>query len=240
MVNRQGGVNKSSGMGQSDDPPVGRLDFGDLRRLTPVSRSFGFERGRPIDRYYIERFLSLHSEDVRGHVLEIADDRYTRQFGGSKVTCSDVLNLTADNPRATIIADLASADLIPSNTFDCVIFTQTLQYIYEPLVAVKTLYRVLKPEGVLLASFPVISQICRYDMDRWGDYWRFTDTSTRRLLGSVFTPETLAVQAHGNVLAAVSFLHGLAAQELTPPELEHHDPDYQILVTARAVKREIT
>jgi hypothetical protein len=83
----------------------------------------------------------------------------------------------------------------------------------------------------------VISQICRYDMDRWGDYWRFTDASTRRLLGSVFTPETLTVQAHGNVLAAISFLHGLAAQELTPPVLEHHDPDYQILITARAVKR---
>jgi SAM-dependent methyltransferase len=213
------------------------LDFGDLRRLTPVSRAFGFDRGQPIDRYYIEGFLSLHAEDVRGHVLEIADDRYTRQFGGSKVTCSDVLNLTPDNPHATIIADLASADVIPSNTFDCVIFTQTLQYIYEPPAAVKTLYRVLKPGGVLLASFPVISQICRYDMDRWGDYWRFTDASTRRLLGSVFTPETLTVRAHGNILAAISFLHGLAAQEMTPPELEHHDPDYQILITARAVKR---
>jgi SAM-dependent methyltransferase len=224
-------------MAQSEGPPIGRLNFGELRRLTPISRSFGFDRGQPIDRYYIERFLSLHAEDVRGHVLEIADDGYTRQFGGSKVTCSDVLNLTHDNPRATIIADLANAGAIPSSTFDCVIFTQTLQYIYEPRAAVQTLYRVLRPEGVLLASFPVISQICRYDMDRWGDYWRFTDASTRRLLGSVFNPETLTVQAHGNVLAAICFLHGLAARELTPPELEYHDPDYQILVTARAVKR---
>jgi SAM-dependent methyltransferase len=224
-------------MALEDSPPIGRLDFGDLRRVTPISQSFGFDRGQPIDRYYIEGFLALHAEDIRGRVLEIADNRYTRQFGGSRVTRSDVLNLTPDNPHATIIADLANAGAIPSNAFDCIVFTQTLQYIYEPQTAVKTLYRILKPEGVLLASFPVISQICRYDMDRWGDYWRFTDGSIRRLLGDIFTPENVTVQAHGNILAAISFLHGLAAHELRPPELEHHDPDYQILITARAVKR---
>jgi SAM-dependent methyltransferase len=224
-------------MALEDSPPIGRLDFGDLRRVTPISQSFGFDRGQPIDRYYIEGFLALHAEDIRGRVLEIADNHYTRQFGGSRVTRSDVLNLTPDNPHATIIADLANAGAIPSNAFDCIVFTQTLQYIYEPQTAVKTLYRILKPEGVLLASFPVISQICRYDMDRWGDYWRFTDGSIRRLLGDIFTPENVTVQAHGNILAAISFLHGLAAHELRPPELEHHDPDYQILITARAVKR---
>ena len=224
-------------MALDDSPPIGRLDFGDLRRVTPISQSFGFDRGQPIDRYYIEGFLALHAEDIRGRVLEIADNRYTRQFGGSRVTRSDVLNLTPDNPHATIIADLVNAGTIPSNAFDCIVFTQTLQYIYEPQTAVKTLYRILKPEGVLLASFPVISQICRYDMDRWGDYWRFTDGSIRRLLGDIFTPEKVTVQAHGNILAAISFLHGLAAHELRPPELEHHDPDYQILITARAVKR---
>jgi SAM-dependent methyltransferase len=224
-------------MALEDSPPIGRLDFGDLRRVTPISQSFGFDRGQPIDRYYIEGFLALHAEDIRGRVLEIADNHYTRQFGGSRVTRSDVLNLTPDNPHATIIADLANAGAIPSNAFDCIVFTQTLQYIYEPQTAVKTLYRILKPEGVLLASFPVISQICRYDMDRWGDYWRFTDGSIRRLLGDIFTPENVTVQAHGNILAAISFLHGLAAHELRPPELEHHDPDYQILITARAVKQ---
>jgi SAM-dependent methyltransferase len=224
-------------MALDDSAPIGRLDFGDLRRVTPISQSFGFDRGLPIDRYYIEGFLALHAEDIRGRVLEIADNRYTRQFGGSRVTRSDVLNLTPDNPHATIIADLANAGAIPSNAFDCIVFTQTLQYIYEPQTAVKTLYRILKPEGVLLASFPVISQICRYDMDRWGDYWRFTDGSIRRLLGDIFTPENVTVQAHGNILAAISFLHGLAAHELRPPELEHHDPDYQILITARAVKQ---
>ena len=45
-------------------PRLGSVDFGGLRRLTPVSRAFGFDRGLPIDRYYIERFLAAHAEDA--------------------------------------------------------------------------------------------------------------------------------------------------------------------------------
>lgn len=221
---------------EPEEPPIGRVSFGDLRRVTPIDRSFGFERGRPIDRYYIEEFLAAHAREVQGHVLEVGDNHYTTQFGGSRVTRSDVLSLTPDNPAATIIADLTRADHIESNTFDCIIFTQTLQFIYDLHAAVGTLHRILKPAGVLLATVPVISQVCRYDMDRWGDYWRFTDAAPLRLLGGIFGRESVTVKAHGNVLAAVGFLHGLSAHEFESAELDYHDPDYQLLVTAHAVK----
>lgn len=39
-----------------------------------------------------------------------------------------------------------------------------------------------------------------------------------------------------NVLVACAFLHDLAAQELKPEELDSNDPDYQALITVRAVK----
>ena len=217
--------------------PAGAFRFGDLRRLTPVSRAFGFERGRPVDRYYIERFLAEHAGDIHGRVLEVGDNQYTLQFGAGQVTQSDIVNLVDDNPRATIIADLSRGDQIPAGSFDCFIFTQTLQFIYDCRAAVRTLHRVLKPGGVLLASFPVISQICRYDMDRWGDYWRFTSASVERLLSEQFSPGQVQVNAHGNILAAVCFMHGLAAEDLTPQELDFYDPDYQIVITARAVKQ---
>jgi SAM-dependent methyltransferase len=212
------------------------IDFGDLRRVTPISRDFGFERGQPVDRYYIERFLARHSADIHGRVLEVGDDHYTRSFGGSRVTHSDVLDLPRDNPRATVVADLTQAGHVPSEQFDCIIFTQTLQYIFDLEKGISTLCRLLKPGGVLLGTFPVISQICRFDMDRWGDYWRFTSASIQRLLAGVFGPEGVEVEAQGNVLAAVCFLHGLAAQEMTAAELDFQDPDYQLLITARAVK----
>jgi SAM-dependent methyltransferase len=221
-------------------PPVGWARFGGLRRLTPISRVFGFDRGLCIDRYYIERFLSLHASDIQGHVLEIGDDSYTRRFGGNRVTKSDVLHVAAGNPKATIVADLTSANDIPSNTFDCMIFTQTLQFIYEVRDAIRTIYRILRPGGVLLATFSGISQISRYDMDRWGDYWRFTSRSARRLFEETFPATSVVVEPHGNVLAAIAFLHGLAREDLHREELDYRDPDYEVLITVRAVKPQVT
>ena len=217
-------------------PPVGWVQFGILRRVMPISRVFGSDRGKCIDRYYIENFLACHADDIRGHVLEIGDDAYTRKFGCDRVTKSDILHATEGNPKATIVADLTSADHIPSDTFDCIVFTQTLQFIYDVRAAVRTLYRILKPDGVLLATFSGISQISRYDMDRWGEYWRFTTLSAQRLLEEVFPKENIGVQAHGNVLTAIAFLHGLAAGELTKEELDYHDPDYEVTIMVKAVK----
>ena len=46
----------------------------------------------------------------------------------------------------------------------------------------------------------------------------------------------MVVEAHGNVLAATSFLQGLAAGELTVAELAYRDPAYEVLITASARK----
>jgi SAM-dependent methyltransferase len=210
-------------------PPVGWVRLGFLRRLQPISKVFGFDRGFCIDRYYIERFLFAHASDIRGRVLEIGDDTYTRKFGGDRVTQSDVLHAVEGNPKATIVADLTCADHIPSDTFDCIIFTQTLQFIYDVRAAIRTLYRILKPGGVLLATFPGISQISRYDMDRWGDYWRFTTLSAKRLFEEVFPSGNVEAQAYGNVLTAIAFLHGLASEELRQKEMDYRDADYEVL-----------
>ena len=106
---------------------AGTVDFGQLRRLTPISREFGYDRGLPIDRYYIEQFLSTNASDIRGRVLEMGDDSYTRKFGADRVQQADVLHVVEGNPRATIVADLTCADHVPSDIFDCIILTQTLQ-----------------------------------------------------------------------------------------------------------------
>jgi len=223
--------------GLGTPPGTQRVRFGTLRRVTPVSRRFGWDRGGlPVDRYYIERFLQQHAGDIAGHVLEVRDDAYTRRFGGTHVTRSDVLHPTTDNEKATIVADLTSADPIPSNTFDCIILTQVLPFILDVPAAVRTLHRILRPGGVVLASVPGISHIVRYDMDRWGDYWRFTSLSARRLFECGFPGGDVRVKAHGNVLAATAFLQGLSSRDLRPDELDYTDPDYEVLITVRAMK----
>lgn len=219
-------------------PPIGWVHFGSLRRVTPISQDWGYVRGQPIDRYYIEKFLSSRSEDIKGHILEVKDNSYTEQFGGRRVTKSDVLHKTEGNPKATIVADLTADNDLPDNTFDCIICTQTLQFIYDVKAAIATLHRILKPGGTLLVTVPTIAQISRADMELWGDYWRFTSLSTRLLFEEVFLPSNVTVQAFGNVLAATAFLYGLASEDLKQKELNHFDPDQEFLITVRAVKSE--
>jgi glycosyltransferase involved in cell wall biosynthesis len=231
----RGYVTRSWRLG-SGAPAVGRVRLGDLRRIQPLGRRFGYDRGQPVDRYYIERFLAARAADVRGRVLEVKDDRYTRRFGGERVSRSDVLHLVAGNPKATIVADLTKPDTLPADTFDCAIITQVLPFIRDPQAAVQTLQRIVAPGGAVLATVPGISQIDRHEMERWGDYWRFTSLSARLLFESAFGAEHVTVEAHGNVLAATALLYGLAREELTDAELQARDPDYEVIIAIRAVK----
>lgn len=218
-------------------PPIGAVDFGDLSRLTPISRNFGLDRGMPIDRYYIEKFLTQYCQDIRGRALEIGDPRYIRQFGGERVVTYDVLHVSLGKPGVTIIGDLTSAAQISSDYYDCIILTQTLQYIYEFDDAIKTIYRILKPGGVLLATFPGCSQVTHPNiLEEWDDYWRFTNKAAQRMFAEVFPPEQLLAQTYGNVMAITAFLYGLASGELSPEALDYHDPDYQVTIGVRAVK----
>lgn len=198
--------------------------------------SIGLSRGKPLDRYYIEKFLSKYTTDIQGRVLEVAESTYTIRFGGSKVKHADVLHFPPGNDQATFVADITRADSIPDNLFDCLIFTQTLHFIYDFRAALVHSFRILKPGGVLLATMTGISQISRYDMDRWGDYWRFTTASAQHLFEECFPLEKVTVESYGNVMVACAFLHGLVVHELNPEELEFNDPDYQVLITVRAVK----
>lgn len=225
--------------GDKYSPPVGMVNFGNLRRLTPLSQHFGFDRGLPIDRYYIENFLNRYANDIQGRVLEIGDASYTRKYGGARVTKSDVLYVEEGNPEATIVGDLTKADHIPSDTFDCFILTQTLHLVYDMRLALKTIYRILKPGGVVLATFPGISQICA---DQWAEYWYWslTSLSARRLFGEFFPAVNIEIETFGNVLAATAFLQGIVVEELRAKELDYHDRQYEVLITVRAVKPEIT
>ncbi|WP_062291023.1 class I SAM-dependent methyltransferase [Nostoc piscinale] len=219
-------------------PGIGKVNFGNLRRLKPISRDFGYNRGLPIDRYYIENFLERQAKDVQGRVLEIGDASYTRRFGGDRVTQSDVLHVIEGNPEATIIGDLTNADHIPSEVFDCVILTQTLHLLYDMRAALITLYRILKPGGILLVTVPGISQVVKCD---WGDdwCWALTTQSARLLFEEKFPKTNVQFETHGNVLAAIAFLQGLAVQDLHQEELDYQDNEYQLLITVRAVKPEV-
>jgi len=208
----------------------------DLKKTKPVSEIFGLERGTPIDRYYIEKFLAANSNHIKGNVLEIAESTYTKQFGGDKVTKKEILHYTNDNPEATIIGDLTKIESLPADRIDCFICTQTFNFIYDFKKAIGGAYHLLKKDGFLLATLGGISQISRYDMDRWGDYWRFTSLSALQSFEEIFGKGKVKVETYGNVLTAISFLEGISVEELSQKELDHKDENYQLLITVVAQK----
>ena len=215
-------------------PAVGQVGLGDFRRLTPFSNEFGYDRGGPIDRYYIENFLRARAPDIRGRVLEIGDNAYTRQFGGDRVSISDVLHID-DNPQATFVGDLSDAPHLPDNAFDCLILTQTLHLIYDFKGALRTCHRILKPGGVLLLTTPGITPI---DRGEWNTtwYWSFTDKAMRRLMAELFAGSACDITAHGNVHVAAAYLYGMGLPEINPGKLDYYDPQFQVITTVRAVK----
>lgn len=210
------------------------VDWGALD-LEPVSDCWGYERGQPIDRYYIEQFLDRHRADVRGAVLEVHDREYTQQFGGG-VTRSDVLDVDPLNADATIVADLTRPGSLPPDTYDCVILTQVLTAVSDPEAALRNVARALRPGGVLLCTVSSVNRVAPGVEGDGPDYWRFTEASLREALATAFPLDSFDIRAFGNVQACAGLLYGLAAHELGPARLDQHDPAVPLVVTARAVK----
>jgi SAM-dependent methyltransferase len=208
--------------------------LGSLRRTTPISERWGFDRGAPIDRYYIEQFLTANREHVTGDILEVKDSVYAERFG-SRVTAKSILDIDPENHRATIVADLGVPGSIPPAQFDCFILTQTLQYVDDLDAAVSNAFCALRPGGVLLATVPGITRSMGADEGR-PDLWSFTADGCRMLFARAFGEEAVSVTSYGNVLAAIAFLTGLAQSELKARELVDNDPRFPVIVGVRALR----
>lgn len=209
---------------------LGRLSNG-----VPVSVHFGFDRGTPIDRVFIERFLDEHRGVIRGVVLEVGDDAYSRRLGGAAVMRTDVLDVDAGNERATVIGDLVDLKGVADQTYDCVILTQVLQYVEDPRRAMEEVHRILRPEGGLLLTAPGIIPV--HGRTEEVDRWRFTPVGIEGLARGAFGPGAIIVaEGHGDLASAAAFLAGLSAEELDRPADARDDQRYPLLVTLRAVR----
>jgi SAM-dependent methyltransferase len=211
------------------------FDFGDLGGLQPLTRDWGYSRGQPVDRLYIEQFLSRHRHCIRGDVVEIGDDIYTRQFGGARVSKSSILDRPG-NAKATIVADLRDAPEIPDGSFDCVILTQVLVLIRDFEAALRTVSRILKPGAVALITVPGISQISTDAAEAAAWSWSFYPETFRSFLANHFDSQKLVVGSYGNVKTTIAFLAGLAQEDLAPADFQQDDSRYPLIVAARVVK----
>jgi len=206
--------------------------WGNLRRVRPFSASYGFDRGTPIDRYYLDAFLRGNQRLITGRVLEVQLPSYTRRFGHGVQESHSVDIEPKFN--ATFTCDLADAPEIPSDYYDCFLLPNTLQHVEALRPALQTMLRVTKPGGTLLASAAGFLPL----IEDGGDFWRLSAQGWRRLLADAWPGCEIAVESHGNCLVALAAMHGLALEELSDGELDVQDPRYPVLVTIRCRKPE--
>jgi SAM-dependent methyltransferase len=209
--------------------PGRNVRWGSLRRLRPFSDRYGYDRGTPIDRYYIERFLSEHADRIHGNVLEVKDSRYTRRFGNR--ARPHVVDIDRDNRAADLHADLNVRGSLPVGFFDCVILTQVLQFL-SPEAALANLWASIAPGGVLLVTVPSVGRVDPHDPGT--DFWRWTPNGLAELLHRVGLPAS--VSGYGNVLACAAALWGLSVEELSAEELDSVDPRFPLVACAHAEK----
>ena len=106
--------------------------------LNPVSSIYGLDRGTPIDRYYINNFITKNSQLIKGKILEVGDDRYSQNFKNS-ILSVDVLTKDIDenikknlDTRSNYFFGDFEQDLnLKNNYYDCLILTQVFQCIYK-------------------------------------------------------------------------------------------------------------
>ncbi len=204
--------------------------------IEPTNRIFGLDRGKPIERYYIEKFLSDNSSYIKGAVMEVADSEYITKYG-NEVEKKYIMHVCESIGDNGIIANLETGLGVTEGLVDCFILTQTLPFIFDVRSAARNVVRFLKSKGVALVTVSGIVQISRYDMDRWGHYWSFTTASLRKLFEECDDVESVEIKAYGNAKSAVYGLYGLAVEDMNIEDLEYQDDDYQQMITAVVKKR---
>lgn len=200
--------------------------WGNLRRLKPFSGCHGWDRGTPIDRYYVDRFFARHCAVIAGDVLEIDRNIYTRRYGHDLRTVHSV----DIDPRSepTFLCDLAHCeDVLPSAAYDCVLLPCTLHHLRELQACLRNVLRVVRPGGVILATG---AGMVRLDAEGI-DFWHPTPAGWRELLQCVWPDCEIVVEGEGNCLAATAFNLGLALEELTPKELDYNDGLFPVVTT---------
>lgn len=206
--------------------------------LFPVSEQFATERGTPVDRYYIEKYLEQNSMYIRGHVLEIEDNAYTKKFGRNHYEKSLVMDVSAKTPNIDFNANIETGEGVEGAIADCFICTQTLMYIYNLNAAAKNIVKILKPGGVALITCSGLSQNSRRCMENYGAYWGFNEASLKNIFSEVDGANIIESGTYGNVKTVSAHINGLCQEDLDKSDFAVNDICYPLIVYVTVKKNE--
>jgi len=198
--------------------------------LKPVSRRCGYERGTPIDRYYIEKFIDINQENIHDRVMEVADNQYTQKFD-KHVRESLVMHVEGWGKNVVQInLETGMGVCEYADSIDCFICTQTIQMIYDMKSAICNIYQLLKSGGTALITIAGIAALSLYDYFNWGEYWRVTPKSMRKILEGVFDKDKIEIFGYGNVKTTIAFLYGVCVEDLREADFAYDDEQFPMLI----------
>jgi hypothetical protein len=210
----------------------------DLKDNFFVSNDFGFSRGMPIDRYFIENFLKKNQNDFKGVALEFGEDFYLKKFNKGIISFNVLTSNKDETKNKNMIkGDLSVINNLPKEKYDLIVCTNVLNFIYDINEAIKGLHKMLKKSGVCLVTIAGFStHVSRYDMDRWGDYWRLS----KKTASKAFKKNNFIIdecESFGNVKLAIAQMNGLCVEDIKSDILKENDSDYQMIITLRVKKK---
>lgn len=202
-------------------PAVGEIDWGQLRRLTPICPDFGISRGTPIDRHYLNQFIAEIRDLVQGDTVEIGgNDGNKDVYGFTRTSGYRGLDIT-EAPGVSLVGDAADPGIIPANSLDSVIAFNVLEHTARPWQVVDNMRHWLRKGGRAYCMVPSAQRLHGAPED----YWRPLPAALREMFGA-WSEQT--VYQYGNPLSVVASLMGVAAEELDAPELSTYHPGYPV------------
>ncbi|AHJ26917.1 methyltransferase domain-containing protein [Nodularia spumigena CS-584] len=210
-------------------PATGSIDWGDLKKAVPICQAFGLTRGKPVDRYYLGKFIAEIKSQIVGNILEIGGTPKDKDFYQiNPGTSYKILNIEA-GAGVDIVGDVHDVSIIKPESFDSVIIFNVLEHCYAPWIAVENILTWLKPGGKCFAMVPSAIRLHATP----ADYWRpLPDAFT--YIFREYSQQQLYV--YGNPTSAIASYHGIAVEELTTAELDAFHPDYPVATCIMAEK----
>lgn len=199
----------------------------------PLSVKYGYDRGLPIERYYIEKFLSENGEKIKGLVLEVESDQYATRFGGKNISSLEIVDYNSSNKKANYIDDLQFGKKLPKEYYDCVLITQVIGAIADYNSFVNTVFDILKPGGNLILTTSGLATMIKPPQE---PFWRFTPKGLKMIFEKKFKTGNTYVESFGNFLTGQASWIGASAQELSTKELDQKDDRYPVLIGLIATK----
>lgn len=199
-------------------------------RVTPISPDFGYARGTPIDRVLIRRYLGSAPTSVVGIVHEVGESQFSPMLFPRAV--HHVVHVSPEN-ETDLRVDFLEVPQDQIGLCEAIICTQVLNFIKEPLEALRGISSLLRPGGRCYMTVAGLAQVSRYDSARWGDYFRFMPQGFDHLLSQCDAIRVIHRNDLGNLFCAKCLMDGVVAEDVVEKRLlEVDDPLYPVVLGA--------